>query len=336
MSDFDPRFPPTSNSLNRLKLEATILPDHVRGKVGYELLSTQALHDLIQPHTDEVAVFFEQVTLETEWAVDIANTLGTNLGFLLLTLLQQDDRTYEANPDKPAGFWSHWTDIRKVYLGGGPIRGKVGEIITTKAQATLQELADDPTYRVIQVRHPQHLPVLGAARMVQSGNRACVLDFGGSYIKRAIAHYSATTLRRLQIRDSFPHDLQDDDALRIFEQMVDIIVDSYSNADALLIPISVAAYVDKRGQPLATQGGIYMQLATLTEDIPAALSQTVTERLGKPVEVKLIHDGTAAALHFTPTENAAVIMLGTALGSGYPVPRLDQLLCPVSPSLIVD
>jgi hypothetical protein len=102
------------------------------------------------------------------------------------------------------------------------------------------------------------------------------------------------------------------------------------------MPISIAGYVDERGQPRQAQGGLYAQLARLSSDVPAALSRVVSDRLGKAVQVKLLHDGTAAALFFAPMAHAAVVMLGTALGSGYPVERPGLTLCPVSPTLIVD
>lgn len=336
---FDPRYPPTSSSLNRLRLEAESLPlpANVQGKAAYELLSSLALDALIQPYTSEVATFYEQVALGAEWAVEIAQILGAHLGTLLAILARNDTRTQQANPDKPAAYWAHWSRIRKVYIGGGMARGRVGAIITSQAQATVRSLAHAPSYQVVQAEYPQYLPLLGAARIVQTGSRASILDFGGSYVKRAIAHYADAGLSRLELRASLPTDLpaDDGDARLIFERMVDIIVQSYTEVDSPTMPISVAAYVDEHGQPRLSQSGIYMPLARLTPDVPAAFSQAVSERLHTPVEVRLLHDGTAAALAYAPLEQAAVIMLGTALGSGYPVARPELTLHPVSPTVTV-
>jgi hypothetical protein len=79
-----------------------------------------------------------------------------------------------------------------------------------------------------------------------------------------------------------------------------------------------------------------MHLARLTPDVPAALSQSASERLRKTVQVRLLHDGTAAALYYAPQKQAAVIMTGTALGSGYPVDRPNLPLCPVSTGFAVN
>jgi hypothetical protein len=337
-ADFDPRYPPTSNSLNRLRLEAASVPDALRGQWGYTLLSAQTLKMLIEPYTPDVAIFYEETAREADWAVKITTTLGTRLGTLLLTLLRNDAQTQQANAEKPAGFWDYWSGVQTVYLGGGMLRGRVGQLIAAQAQTTLQSLAQEPAYRVIRAEHPQMLPLLGAARTIQTGQRACVLDFGGSYVKRAIAHYTPEGLRRMQILDSLPSNFPADAALAqdVFERMVEIIARSYADADALTIAVSIASYVDAQGQPLLTQGGLYMNLARLTQNLPAALSQAVSEHLGKTLQVRVLHDCTSAALFFSPTDYAAVMMIGTALGAGYPVSRPNLNLRPVSQELTVE
>jgi hypothetical protein len=284
-----------------------------------------------------MAQFYDHVEVGQMSAVEIAETLGARLGCLLLALLCNDEQTRRANPEKGAAYWTHWSTVRTVYLGGGLVSGKAGQIIAAQAQEILQKLANDPNCQVIQAAYPRELPLIGAARIVQQGERALVMDFGGSYIKRATVHYGANGLQRLHLLDSlpsgFPHN--GDDVPQIFERIGDIIAQSYSDSDAAVIPISIAAYVDKHGQPLAAQSGIYMQLARLTSNLPAALSQTVSERIGKAVEVRILHDGTAAALVYAPLEQAAIMMIGTALGSGYPVDRPNLPLRPVSPDFSV-
>jgi hypothetical protein len=335
---FDPGYPPPSNSLNRLRLEAAGLPDSVRGATGYALVSAEAQMKLIQPHAANYAAFYEQAALGSGWAVEAAQTLGSRLGCLLYTLTHNDPQTRAANPDKPAGYWGCWSAVRRVYLGGGMAGGKAGEIVTEQARATLQHLADSTVYAIERAKYPQHLPMLGAARVVAAGSRACVLDFGGSFVKRAIAHYTPDELSRLEIREPLPSDFpaSDDDPGAVFERMADMIAQAYGEADAPTIPVSIAVYTDEHGQPQTAQGGVYAQLGQLTPDVPAAFSRAVGERLGRVVDVRLLHDGTSAALFYAPMQNAAVVMLGTALGSGYPVARPELLLRPVSAALRVE
>lgn len=333
---FDPRFPPITNSLNRLTLAGTAVPEKLRGKAGYELVSDAALAVLIQPFTSSVPAFYAQAEAGAEWATRIARALGERLGCLLAALARGDAQTRQANPEKPAGYWAHWAGIKTVFLGGGMARGSVGTLIAAQAEATARALTGNPGYQVTRAEHPQYLPLLGAARMVATGSRASILDFGGSFVKRATAHYTSAGLARLEIRDSLPNDLQNTaDAAAIFETMTGIIAASHAEGDAPVIPISAATYVDQRGQPLPSQGGIYMRLAELTEDIPAALSEAVGDHAGHHVEVRLLHDGTAAALTYAPLGHAGVIMLGTAIGSGYPVARPGMPLRAFAPNFTV-
>lgn len=355
MTVFNPQYPPTTNSLNRLRLVAGcdhLWPDSVRGKSGYELLSSLALNSLIEQHASpdsypaemdaRMAWFYQQVAAGAPFTAGVAETIGARLGYLLLTLLLNDDATYQANPDKEAAYWSYWSQVHTIHLGGGMMSGTMGAQVAEQAQAIVRHQAALSDYAVFPAAHPRILPLLGAARLVQAGLAALVLDFGGTFVKRAIAHLTTQGLIHFQILDSLPSNFPavtvetPEDARPIFERMVDIIVQSCVGVDADTIPVSIAAYVDGRGQPLLTQHGIYMNLAQLASDVPQALSAAVSERVGRKVKVRLLHDGTAAALFYAPQEHAAVLMLGTALGSGYPVARPNLRLQPVAQPLVVD
>ena len=355
---FDPRYPPITNSLNRFRLEVgsrTLLPDDIRGQTGYKLVSTMALQTLIEKHLradavtapqqpdDRMTWFYERLDHDADLSGIIAETLGNRLGYLLLTLLQNDDQTRRANPEKDAAYWDYWSKVRAVFLGGGLLSGGFGQRVAEKTHALLHRRGNRADCSVVLADHPQHLPVLGAARIVPAGRRAVVLDFGGTYVKRALANYSDSRLESIQLLDSVPGEFSHraiqtpKDIRSIFERMVDIITESYrqGSANADTIPVCIAAYVNEKGQPLLSQSGIYMNLANFTGDVPGAFSQAVSDRLGKPVVVRLLHDGTAAALAYSPQPQAAVLTIGTALGSGYPVPRPNLPLRHVRSPLVV-
>ena len=85
--------------------------------------------------------------------------------------------------------------------------------------------ADRLDYQVIRTDYPQYLPLLGAARTVTTGEPALVMDFGGSFVKRARAHYDATGLTNVQILDSLPSDFAaNTDTQHVMQRVVDIIV----------------------------------------------------------------------------------------------------------------
>jgi len=114
--------------------------------------------------------------------------------------------------------------------------------------------------------------------------------------------------------------------------MIDVVADTWqATRTSGLAPVmvaSIASYVVD-GQPAAYDRGVYAQLHTISDNLGRWLSQHVGERVERPVEIGLLHDGTAAARTYAGTAHAAVIMLGTALGVGFP-PRADELR-PISP-----
>ena len=81
------------------------------------------------------------------------------------------------------------------------------------------------------------------------------------------------------------------------------------------VMLSVAAYV-QNGRLLGN--GIYAQMHALAEDIRPSLVESVKARTGVTFRMHFIHDGTAAAALHAGERNAAVIIVGTALGIGFP------------------
>lgn len=335
---FDPAFPPTSNSLNRFKIwELADFPKEKLGRGGYRLISSAALTDAIQVRLAELAIdsnlsekelqqtYFELLEVGNLAAIQIAKELGANLGSILLALHDSTQTNREGNSEKDIAYWDYWSNVQTIYLGGGLASGKIGAIIAREAQLTVSKHLSD--YKIAVAQNPRHLCILGAARYVSAGNQAIIFDFGGTFVKRARAFYSENKLQCVQLLESVPSGfgLQADEteSQAIFERFVDVLVDGYQEGDAPFIPVSIAAYVSAKGQPYLAQGGIYMLMSHLGNNVPQLLSRAVSEHLGKPIIVKLIHDGTAAASFFSPLENAAVIMIGTAIGSGYPVARPD-------------
>lgn len=344
---FNPRYPDTSNSLNRVviaDLPDIDLRDDIKGKTGYELVSTFALNHYIDelfsdvslnvPNDELRATFFTYLNAGDLSAQAVAERMGRNLGYLLLTLTRGDDINRNARSEWSDAHWELWGSMRTIHLGGGLVSGKMGEIMSNHAQAMLQEHAGLKDFIVDVAPHKQHLPILGAARYITSGKLGYVFDFGGTYVKRGLAQYGANGLEELSLLPSIETSYTEKaSATDIRDKMAEIIADTVEDFDARVIPISIAAYVDANGQPLAAQGGIYMKLAQLSDDVPTMLSNIVSQRIEKTVEIKLLHDGSAAASFYVPEENVAVIMIGTAMGSGYCVPRPE--LRQVSPNLSI-
>jgi hypothetical protein len=96
---------------------------------------------------------------------------------------------------------------------------------------------------------------------------------------------------------------------------------------------SIACYLHS-GQPLPRQGGTYAQLHTLSPNLSNKLSSDVSELVKQHIEIKLIHDGTAAARAYANHVDTAIITLGTAIGVGF-APRGEHLRPLLDQDLII-
>jgi len=266
-------------------------------------------------------------------AESIARRFGRALGWLILTLKRGDAITRRARPDWDDTYWDHWAGIGTIWLGGGLANGPLGARIRRHAAAAM---ADDEGHACAlhMAAHPSLLPLIGAARGVPPTTAAAlVFDFGQSAVKRALAFYDGGALTALHLLPSLAApatfsvagDLTLAQVRDLADRMVAAIADTWESVRSpgrALVPLliaSIASYATD-GQPLPRQGGPYSQLHTLSANTAHWLAHQVSRRVGRPLDVALIHDGTAAARTYADARrmtHAAVIMLGTALGVGF-------------------
>lgn len=332
---FDPtRLTPIA-SLNRVRfveLAGLALPADMVGRTAFELLAAQALDDLARQHGDA--------------SDTIARRFGERLGWLIVTLRRGDVASRAARPDWDETYWQYWAGISKIYLGGGIVGGELGPGIVRHASRTL-EAADLADCAVRTAPWPAHLPLIGAARTAPASRSAVVFDFGQSFVKRAVARYENDTLAALRILPRRParltqlplgHDPTVEHVLLLGDSMVETMAETWraaSLADSPVSPTIVASLASylRDGQPLARQGGAYAGLLALSENLETWLAARVGSALGRPVTVRLLHDGTAAAHAMAGEPCAAVITLGTALGVGFP--PAAEAFRPLSPTFTV-
>jgi hypothetical protein len=265
-------------------------------------------------------------------AEQMAQRLGYNLGCLLLTLKRGDAINRAAREEWDGSYWRHWRSIRRVWLGGGLVSGRLGPLVQERAQAFVRESGIGDLDVQISPYAPI-LPLVGIARRAPPGcDHALALDFGSTAIKRAYAIYRQATLVELRLLPPWPTDWVDGgDAGRFLERMVLAVADAWRAAGGpspCPVLVSVAAYVQD-GHPMAAQGGAYMQLRRITDNLQVEMARRIGARLGFVVDVLLSHDGTAAAAAHAGEQDAAgitaAITAGTALGVGFP-PREDGLV----------
>jgi hypothetical protein len=340
-------------SLNRVRLvdlPGLDIDPAVKGKTGYELVSSLALTVLIRAQIDALKLdpalddsvlplAFETCFCHTDESVraaaeSIARQIGRDLGYLLLVLHRGDPVNRAARAEWDDSYWAHWAGIRQVCLGGGLVSGALGPRLVTHARAVLT----DAGIALHISPYAPVLPLVGAARLVPPDTTAAlVFDFGHTLVKRAVGVYHDGALAELRLLPSVPTHFDNEAgdpadpasvARGVRDLMIGIMTDTWHAAQdsghrlSSVIPASLSAYV-RDGQPLAAQSGAYVQLLHITDNAARMLSDHLSATLDRPVTVMLIHDGTAAAAAHAGLENAAVITIGTALGIGFPPSRND-------------
>lgn len=348
MNPFRPQSEFISPSLNQarvVELPGVLLPPEVQGQRGYDLLSATTLREMIRPYATELGLEVDDPDLLPRFngrlptsplAQTIAADYGRRLGWLLLCLKRGDPANRAARPDWGDAQWAFWAGIRRVWLGGGLACGILGQMAAATAETLLHE-AGFPEMRVRVSPQPADLPLLGAARLAPPETAvSLVLDFGHTSVKRAIADYGAggvnlrplpTTPAPCREYEYQPWPLEE--TAVVHQGMLDIIAATWAESQRQRPPsepvllLAIAAYL-YRGHliPAHLETGCYSRLQLLCDHLERFMIETVSQRLGQPVTLRLINDAAAAAAaHWQAGERegeTAVITLGTSLGIGFP------------------
>ncbi|HST65331.1 MAG TPA: hypothetical protein VLM05_09100, partial [Mycobacteriales bacterium] len=126
----------------------------------------------------------------------VAAGYGARLG-TLLAALRSGDRAVRPEWEHPS-WWQRWAAATTIRLGGGLAGGPFGALVAARA-------AQSAGCRVVVEPAPADLPLRGAARISRRRHGpAVVLDFGHTWVKRAIADWDGLTLTGLRRLDPVP------------------------------------------------------------------------------------------------------------------------------------
>jgi hypothetical protein len=273
------------------------------GQPAFALLSREALVDLMQ-RVDEP---------RAAWV------FGRRLGHLVATL-HLDAEADAVQTEWRLAYRAYWRTIQQVWLGGGLAAHLRGNLVDG-ARAEADSLGATRV-SIELAAFPASLPLIGAARTSLGDHQhAAVVDFGHTEIKRGVAAYAHGALIRLDMLEPQPAPAPVDVKTAVIETIADTLARAPSDVDPTLV-VSLASYLSPSGEPEDTHS-LYAPLRTLASE---ELLWRVRQRSGKPVaRIRFCHDGTlAGAGVLSVVPDAAVIMLGTALGVGF-VPPADHL-----------
>jgi hypothetical protein len=344
------------NSFNRTAIVTLpgIIPDvAVLGKNAYQIASREALIGLIRmraaalgldPGAPDLprqltACFTADDPGVRAAAEAVARDFGRGLGYVLLTLKRGDEINRAARSDWDAAHWDHWAGIKTVILGGGLAAGPLGARMADHAAAVLADHGF-PAVSVTCAPHAAILPLLGAARLAAPvDGHTLVFDGGHTFVKRgvitarsgqitALAHLPGVPApcdRAVEVSPAFARHVRDTLADLIVGTWQTVIEAGHPLTDSATLGLSIAAYTN-HGRIYPKAPGCYAPLRLLGEDVNAVLAAAISARLGHTIRVRLVHDGTAAATVFTghcDPMRTVVLMLGTAVGVGYPPDAAD-------------
>jgi hypothetical protein len=280
-------------SLNRVRLVSGAqlqLPPDLEGRAAGEVLSAAAVEGL-----------------STEAQAE-------RLVYLLATLKLGEAQVRAARPEWDDSHWEHWAGIERVYLAGGRATAELVDATGRRLRRFNLDIA------VVLAPDPVSAPLIGAARSLGvTAGMAYVLDFGGTAVKRGIAcFFKDGALAPLEVVDALPSPhLNNDRSPEAIARIIASTIEAPREGaiDSVQVGVSIASYV-RDDHPLDPPHAGYVTLDGI-DNLSRWLEREVGRRLGCRVTVRLLHDGTAAALSISPSPRTAVITLGTYLGIGF-------------------
>lgn len=335
-------------SLNKVtfaKLPLYGIEDDMEGKRMNELFGAGIIMDEIERNaatlgidlskhqrTDLPKILDGKIDEGNEEALRIARKFGNRLGMLLLLLKTGLPENRAIREDWDDEHWEYWANIETIFLAGGIANGRMCDYMLMVVEE-LFEKANVPMYHIVRNVNSSEIGAKGCLSQIADADDVHLLfDFGQTMMKRMIAVRGSDdeeySLINLPSKKSINMEWYiDDDAERrrqaeeLHRYIVEIILETYEEAlqygsIGWEIVISIASYV-KDGEIYDARSG-YAKLCTLSDNYAGYLAASLELKLDRSIMIKLVHDGTAAALYYKGAKNAVCITMGTAFGVGFP------------------
>lgn len=343
-------------SINKVvikKLPVYGIDDKAEGKNAAELFGANVLNDEIRKNSKSLGINAEKAACgelpllledrlksdneqQRSCAENIAKKLGGHLGLILLTLKQGSPENRSARSDWTDEHWDYWASIENIIIVGGLSSGYLGQKLIEYAKQVFIAANEKP-YNIIVFEKATHVGVMGCAKLIDNPSGInVVMDFGQTNIKRSIIKREKgeivdiinlpSTASKYMGCDIDDPDEKKRQAVELHKYLINAILETYMYAMKIGevgsdIIVSIASYTI--GGRLNDERGGYAKLSLLFNDYADCISEELSGRLKRQVRVKLIHDGTAVAIHFSDYKNSVCLTLGTFIGVGFPDIKAD-------------
>ena len=334
-------------SLNKVRLAKLPLygiEDEMEGKQMSELFGAGLIMDEIEQNatalgidiskyqrTDLPKILDQKIEEGNAEALRIARKFGNRLGMFLLVLKTGLPENRAVREDWGAEHWEYWANVETIFLVGGIANGRMCDYMLEVVQELFEKM-NLPMYHIVRNVESLEIGAKGCLTQIKDADDVQILfDFGQTMMKRMIAVRNSKgdyELIKLPSKKSIYMEchIADEDKKRyqaeeLHKYIVESILETYEEARRYgsigwEIVISIASYV-MDGKIYDARSG-YAKLCTLSDNYAGYLAAAIEEKVDRSIMIKLVHDGTAAALYYKGAKNAVCITAGTAFGVGFP------------------
>ncbi len=263
-------------------------------------------------------------------ADSVVRKYGIRLGVILLTLKQGHPKNRAVRYDWNDAHWEYWANLKTVILTGGLSSGLLGRRLKEYILYVF-DMAGETPYNIMLFDNGSHIGTMGCAKLLpDTCDNAAILDFGQTNLKRCIIkkkNGDISEFTKLATKPSMHMELDTSDspencarAIELHRYLTNVVAETCKEAFnsgrfCEKVIISIANYtVDNK---LYRDRGGYAKLFNISEEYGSLLSNDVSSRLHRQVEVRLLHDGTAIGLYFSDIPQSICLSLGTAFGVGF-------------------
>lgn len=302
-----------AGSLNSLRVNGLLLDPSdplatMTTLCGKDLVSRRALIQILKdfqhPAADDLRAFLDDFNSDS--AQDQAILARFAQRFSVIINSARTASAWPAQDRFSQSLSQHWQSITTLVLSGGLTSAEFGLALAETVEQQCGELA------VINSPWGGTTALFGLAQTVARSDDILVMDFGGTGIKRAVAHRYGNRMTMLPETATGPYCvnglMRRDGFLRALKHTRALL------KSPLPVAISLACYLDK-GHPYRYFSGIYHRLADDSEHLATDLDQRWLPEADLGPLLLLEHDSTAAALAFRFRDPAMMVTLGTGLGS---------------------
>lgn len=334
-------------SINRIpiaKMPVYGVEDSLEGKTVSQIFSTKIMTEEIKQCSQALGIdcekfsdreiifeFIKKIKDGNITAIELMRKYGRRLGLIFLTLKTGHEENRKARTDWNDKHWEYWQNVKRVILVGGLTSGALGAILKAEALTVFEKAGVEP-YDFILLDNATYVGVMGCASQIKENDGTfIVFDFGQTNLKRSIIKKSGGEIVSVEMLENLPSEfmqpmtakdeLAQATAKKLNSYLIKCIYETISHAkksDEISgeVIISIANYVSD-GCLNGERGG-YAKLRSLCKNYGEYLENELSGMLRTEINIRLIHDSTAAAIYFKDYKDSVCITIGTAFGVGFP------------------